>query len=215
MLSTEAQILPGAFSSTRNSSKRQDWELYIPVSCHWTNGGNGHDVVCLCGTINISSSELLGLKSQPLERSIMLLGCQKEVVLLVESEFVDLSHLSQSIKELSSAASRDRLILWGAVSIENVSRRRVNIRYACMLNCCAFFSSPMAFLFTSTGLLRLMLRDSTYLEPLLLVMYIDANTACPFDVIVIDDSEMLLLLLCGLQGCEQNSTRWCEAFSRF
>ncbi len=131
MLSTEAQILPGAFASTRNCIKRRDCELYVPVSFHWTNGGNSHDAIRLCDIINISSSELLGLKAQPLERSVMLLGCQKEVVLLVESEFVDLSHLSQSIKELSSTPIRDSLIIWGAVSIENVSRRRVNIRYVC------------------------------------------------------------------------------------
>ncbi len=136
MVSTEAQILPGALLSTRNTSKRRDWELHIAVSCHWrTNGGStGHhrDVVCMCDTSIVSSSELLGLESQQPERSMMLLSCQKEVVLLVESKFVDLSHLSQSIEELFSATTCDRLILWGAVRIENISRRQAHIKYVCM-----------------------------------------------------------------------------------
>ncbi len=130
MLSTEAQILPRSLLSTRNATnKGRDWELHISVSCHWINGRNGRDVVCLFSTINISPSELLGLESYPLQRSIMLHGCNKEVVLLVESEFVDLSQLSRCIEELSLTCSYDTLIMWGTVSIENVSRRRVHIRY--------------------------------------------------------------------------------------
>ncbi len=88
-------------------------------------------VVRMCGHINVSSSELLGLESRQPERSMILHSCQNEVLLRVESKFVDLSRLSQSIEDLLSATTFDRLILWGAVRIENISRRQAHIRYLC------------------------------------------------------------------------------------